>query len=442
MQLKNFYLTNKFFRFLALGILLVALGFLYAWISLIGFVCIIGVFIAVCIDYLWLFQSDDMLDISRNLQERMNLGDENQVQLTVTNKSIKKIELELYEGFPTVMQAREKKWNLTIEPAKQTKVSYTFRPTKRGIVDFFDVVVLLQSLFGLAERRIVKSMQQQVAVYPSFLQLKKYDLMVFQQKSNYQGIKRIRKLGSSTEFEQINPYVQGNDIRSINWKATSRRSELMVNLYQDDKAQSVYSIIDKGRPMQLQFKEMTILDYAINSTLVLSNIVLKKGDRAGLITFSNTINPTLLADRKFGQLQRIQNMLYNETTDYKESNYEKLYQHIKNTVPSRALCMLYTNFESTYALQRVLPQLKALNSKYVLVVVLFQNTEIEETVFSHIPDLEHITKGIVAEKMASVKWNIVTELRKNGIRALLTRPDELNVQVINSYLELKAKSVI
>jgi len=87
------------------------------------------------------------------------------------------------------------------------------------------------------------------------------------------------------EFEQIKEYVQGDDIRTLNWKATAKRNSLMVNQFQDEKSQSVYMLIDKGRVMRMPFNGMSLLDYALNATLVLSNVILKNKTKRACFLF-------------------------------------------------------------------------------------------------------------------------------------------------------------
>ena len=119
--------------------------------------------------------------------------------------------------------------------------------------------------------------------------MKNFELKAFDRVSYSTGIKQIRRVGHSYEFEQIKNYVRGDDFRSINWKASSRRATLMVNQYQDERAQQVYSIIDKSRAMRMPFDGLSLMDYAINTSLVISNVALAKHDRAGLLTFSDVI---------------------------------------------------------------------------------------------------------------------------------------------------------
>ncbi|MEZ5147726.1 MAG: DUF58 domain-containing protein [Bacteroidales bacterium] len=126
-------------------------------------------------------------------------------------------------------------------------------------------------------------------------------------------------MGYNKEFEQIKDFEEGDEIKSINWKASARRHKLMVNQYQDERAQHIYCAIDMGRSMKMPFNEMTLLDYAINASLTLSQVVLKNNDRIGLITYADTIHSVVPSDRKNTQLTQILETLYNQETQFNES---------------------------------------------------------------------------------------------------------------------------
>ena len=139
--------------------------------------------------------------------------------------------------------------------------------------------------------------------------MRKYELMAISNRLVELGIKKIRKIGHNLEMESIKEYVVGDDYRTINWKATARKGELMVNNYQDEKSQQVYSLVDKSRVMQMPFEGMSLLDYAINASLVISNIAVKKEDKAGLITFQHKIGTLLPASSRNNQVQLIMQAL-------------------------------------------------------------------------------------------------------------------------------------
>ena len=439
---RSLHITRFFFILLSAVVILFVAAAAWNWLFYAGIVaaaCLGGFLI---LDIILTFSIRKPVEVSRNMARILNLGDENTVELTIENTTNQPINLLFYEGFPVEMQMRNAERHFFLLSGDKKRFSYNFKPKTRGDFHFGNVEIFISSILFLCKRHLVFELEQTVQVYPSVLQMKQYELKVFHQQTQAQGIKKIRRLGHNNEFEQIKNYVQGDEVRTVNWKAPSKKSELMVNQYQEERSQFVYSVIDKSRNMQMQFEGMTMLDYAVNSTLVFSNIAIKKGDKAGLITFSDKIGTQLLAERNAGQLRRILNLLYNQKTHFREASYELLYESIHQTVKTRSLLMLYTNFESEFAMRRALPTLRRLNQKHVLVLVFFQNNEMEELAYQRIDNVENIYQATVAEKLINLKVNIARELKQHGIQTLLTRPEDLSVATINKYLELKAKGVI
>jgi len=439
---KNIYLTKWFFAAFVAVILLYVLAFSIPELEFTANVVLASLVGLTCIDALLVFSSKEPIIIERKLNSRLNLGDENHVVLTIKNNTPQPINFSIIEGFPVEMQVRATVFKGIVGSDNSKEFRYTFVPKRRGEFEFGDVFVIIRSMFFLASRRIDYPLEETVHVYPSVLQMKQYELQVFHQQKTSSGIKKIRRLGNNSEFEQIKNYVQGDELKTINWKATSRRNELMVNQYQEEKSQNIYCIIDKSRNMQMEFDGLSMLDYSINSSLVFSNIALKKGDKAGLITYSDKIGTMLAAERSGGQMRRIQEALYNQKTQYKESNFELLYNSIRRTVKSRSLLVLFTNFETEFAMRRAMPYLRKLNQKHVLMVVFFQNSELQELAFQPSKTIHEVYQSAVAERMISIKSKVARELRQNGIQTVLTLPEELSINTINKYLELKAKGAI
>ena len=216
----------------------------------------------------------------------------------------------------------------------------------------------------------------------------------------------------------------------------------MVNQYEDEKSQQVYCIIDKSRVMRMPFGGLTLMDHSINAALVMSNIILQKKDKAGLLTFSDKLGSTLAADNTPNQLGRILHELYREKEGKGEASYELLYYAVRRLVRGRSLLLLFTNFESSFALERVLPTLRKINNMHVLVVVFFVNTEIEEFAKKEAQTTEDIYNQTIAQKFNDEKMGMMQKLRQYGIQTILTRPEDLNINTINKYLQLKSRGVI
>ncbi|MDA9275021.1 DUF58 domain-containing protein [Crocinitomicaceae bacterium] len=440
--IKNIHLTRWFFALFSGVIILYIVAYSVPVMEFIANVVLASLIGLTAIDALLVFTSVNPIVVTRDVNARLNLGDDNKVVLTVRNTTPQPINFSLIEGYPVEMQDRKTVLKGTLLPEKEKVFEYQYDASQRGKFEFGDVFIIIRSMFFMASRGVTIPLKQDVHVYPSVLQMKKYELLVFQQQKTSSGIKKIRRLGNNSEFEQIKNYVQGDDLKSINWKATSRRNELMVNQYQEEKSQSIYCIIDKSRNMQMDFDGLSLLDYSINSSLVFSNIALRKGDKAGLITYSDKIGTLLAAEKSAGQMRRIHESLYNQKTQFKESNFEILYQSIRQTIRSRSLLVLFTNFETEFSMRRAIPMLRRLNQKHVLVVVFFQNSELQEIAYQPSKNIKEVYTSVVAERMISLKSKIARELRQNGIQTVLTIPSELSVNTINKYLELKAKGSI
>ncbi|MFN8343401.1 MAG: DUF58 domain-containing protein [Spirosomataceae bacterium] len=439
---RNLYISNLFWGVLIGIISLFMLAYVFP--VLFGFAKLLTAVAALLVlaDSLLLFRPKEGFFARREVADRLSNGDLNPAAIYLENRYLFKTAVEVIDEIPYQFQKRDVLFKTQLVPNETQLLRYELRPVKRGEYSFGAVNVFVKSPIGLLKRRYQFSEDKMVAVYPSYLQMRQYELMAISNRLTASGIKRMRRLGHSMEFEQIRPYVQGDDIRTLNWKATARRNDLMVNAFQDERSQSVYCLIDKGRVMRSPFEGLTLLDYAINATLVLSNIALIKQDKAGLITFSEVIGQVLPADRKAGQMQKILETLYKQRTRYLESDYETLYTHVKTHVRQRSLLLLFTNFETVNAMRRQLPYLRRLAKTHLLIVVFFENTETAQLLRTPAENTEDIYLKTIAERFYYEKRRIVKELEQYGIQSILTAPQDLNANTVNKYLELKARGMV
>ena len=433
------FLTTRFYLVVGVCIVLFIVSFFYTPLLIVPKICWYVIVILLLIDYLFLFVMGKMPRVKRITAERFSNSDENKVTLQVANMMAFELDLEIIDELPVQFQKRD--WVLYQHFAafQQKNIAYSLRPTERGEYDFGNIIVYVKSMLGLLMRRHAIAAEVMVPVYPSFMQLRKYELLSKTTIQSEHGNTRMRKIGHSMEFEQIKEYVRGDDIRTINWKATARRSSLMINNYTEEKSQQVYCIIDKGRLMKMPFGNLSLLDYAINSTLVLSNVCLQKLDKVGLITFADKIGTILAADRKPIQRANILQLLYNQETQFLESDYEMLYLQIRSRIKQRSLLILFANFESLSGLKRQLNYLRSIAKHHLLLVIFFENTELKQLSLMHAANVEEVYVKTIAEKFAFEKRLIVKELSKHGILSILTTPENLTVSTINKYLELKAR---
>lgn len=380
----------------------------------------------------------------RECNERFSNGDENPVTIHIESDYNRPLLLEVIDEIPVQFQRRNICFHTDIAPQSHTVINYQLKPTTRGTYGFGRIRIFAMTRLQLVQRRFTCGNPKSVKVYPSYLMLRQYELLAMSNNLHEMGLKRIRRIGHNTDFEQIKDYVSGDDYRTINWRATARRSlsglRLMVNQYQEERSQPVYNVIDKGRMMQQAFAGMTLLDYAINAALVLSYVAIRKDDRAGLITFCDQFETFISASRQPGHIRRLQEALYAEQTKFGESDFSALHVGLSHHVSRRSLLVLYTAFTGIISLRRQLPYLRQLAMRHRLLIVFFEDEELKDiNKGQRSLNTEQYYQQVIAEKFTYEQRLITQELRHYGILSLLTTPRQLSVDVINKYLEIKAR---
>ncbi|NDV83065.1 DUF58 domain-containing protein [Bacteroides sp. 51] len=437
------FLTRRFYLCSALIIFILCGGFLWESLFLMGQLALL-VFVLVVISEGWMLYRTKGITATRRCAERFSNGDDNLVRIRIESRYPFAVQLRVIDEIPVVFQVRDINFKLSLGSAASGKtVEYKLRPTRRGEYGFGRIRVFASTSLGLMERRFTCGEAETIKVYPSYLMLHRYELMAMSNNLTEFGIKKIRRIGHNTEFEQIKEYVKGDDYRTINWKASARRHALMVNVYQDERSQQIYNVIDKGRMMQQAFKGMTLLDYAINASLVLSYVAIHKEDKAGLVTFNEHFDTFLPASRQSGQMQMLLEGLYKQQTSFGETDYSSLCVHLGKLVNKRSFLILYTNFDNMGSMNRQLPYLQQLNRQHRLLVVFFEDAELKKLISRHDQkDTEGYYQQVISEKFAFEKRLIVNTLKQHGIYSLLTTPENLSIDVINKYLEMKSRQLL
>ena len=439
---KDTYLTGRFFTCLLLGIFALVMAYVFPLLLIWVAGALLMYAVMVLLELIALYRYKQGFEASRVVSDKLSNGEENPVRVEVRNRYPVGVHCRLIDEIPVEFQNRHISFSLNMMPGEQQGINYTLRPTKRGAYGFGKVRAFISTRLSLVERRYSFDLEREVAVYPSFMMMHRYELMAYGNYHPENGAIRTRALGGNMAFEQIKPYVVGDDPRTVNWKATAKHNHLMVNTYTEERSQQIYCLVDKGRTMQSPFNGMTMLDHAINTILTLSNVILKKGDRAGLITFSNTSRNCVKADNRVGQLNRISEFLYRLETHYQESDFEKLYISVVRQIPTRSLLILFTNFDTVTGMQRHLSALRRLASRHLVLIVLFENSELNKALERPVRGVNDVFFETIASGFSMEKRQMVRELSQMGIRVILSKPVALTVNSINSYLDLKERKLI
>ena len=436
------FLTKRFYIIGIVVILLFISGYILPAVFIAGQVILALFLIAVIADFAMLWSRKKAAVAERYCAPRFSNGDDNSVRIVVESYYRFDVKIDIIDEIPVEFQRRDVLFKTIIKAGEQKTIQYKLRPVRRGEYNFGRLLLYITTKPGLVIRRIKCTASMDIAVYPSYIMLHQYEFLAIHNNLTELGIKKIRRIGNNTEFEYIKEYIKGDDFRTINWKASARRHFPMVNVYQDERSQQIYNIIDKGRIMQNSFRGMTLLDYAINASLVLSFVAIRKDDKAGLVTFAEDFETFIPASKQVGQMQQILDSLYRQQTTFGESDYSSLYVHLNKYINKRSLFIIYTNFDTIIGMERQLEYLRQLARRHVVLVVFFEDTEMKEFAAKRPVSIEGYYQQVISDKFIFEKHHVIARLRQHGIYSLLTEPDVLSVNVINKYLEMKARGTI
>ncbi|GAB3510717.1 DUF58 domain-containing protein [Emticicia fontis] len=440
---KSFYLTPRTFIVLGICIALFCIGLVLNLSFVIGQLLLFLLILAIIVETILLYSKSQLINSRRILPNRLSNGDQNPIELQIKNNSAMNLALTIYEDLPDLLQLRIWKIVVKLEKATTQTFIYEVRPTLRGIYTWQHTNILCSTnSLGLVARKMTFEEMVSVNCYPSFEQFKKLPLNALVNSFSETSTTNIRKIGQSLEFEQIKDYVNGDNYRHINWKASAKQGRLMLNQYQAERSQDIYMVLDMGRSMKMPFNQQTLLDYAINGSIALTRSILDVKDKAGLVTFSSKNCTYLPARSEYKQFGTINDMLYNLTTDFLESDFERLYKFVRFKIRQRSLLIIFTNFDSINSLKRNLKYLKAIAQYHLVLVVFFENSEIVEFVNQPATHLRDIYSNTIGKHFLSQNQLILKELLKAGIQGLLTQPHLLSIETINKYIQIKRKQMI
>lgn len=440
--LEQLFLTKRLFYLLLGVVVLFVLSYVIEPLYDVAWLAFFALFFFLFSEIFFLFASKRRIVVARVVPEKLSNGDENTIFIHLENQFRWKLYVHVIDELPIQFQSRDFGHDMSLNPGSNNRFHYIVRPLLRGVYEFGYVHVFASTILGLVQRRFSSGNQQTSKCYPAFLTLRNMDIRAIANEQLVLGSRKIRRIGSSMEFEQIKDYVIGDDIRNINWKSAAKRGQLMVNQYQDEKCQDIYAAIDTGRTMEMPFNGLSLLDYSINASLMMLSLALAKHDRAGIFTFGKKIDNLLIAEKRPMQLQKIMEGLYGIDTKFEESSFSTLYAQLKRRISQRSLVVLFTNFESMDGLQRNLPFLVGIAKQHLLLVVFFKNDEISKIAGQEAGSIDEMADKIIAGKIEYDKRVMVHELSRNGILSLLTTPETLNIEVMNKYLEVKANGRI
>lgn len=427
--------TKRFLILLSIGIIpLIFVGISRLFIYLtIGYDLLL---VGLALGDFFMSPSENFLTLHRRHEKRLSLGTENTIWIDVRNRSRVDVRIEVKDEYPYQFDAKNPFLRARLLPYSKATLKYTLIPNHRGSYQFGSINYRYSSPLGLVKKQKKHKSAEEIKVYPSLLDVRKYELTHKRSHLIETGIKRSFLRGQGTDFESLREYVPDDDIRWIDWKNTAKYDRPISKNYQTERVQNLLLLIDAGRMMATRIGSLTKLDHAVNASLILGYIATHQGDRVGILPFSDEIISFLPPTK---QLNHIMEALYPIEAKLCEPNYRGVRRFISLNHRKRSLIVVFTDLSDTQSSSSLFSCISALSRHHLTLVVALNDPQLIETAQLIPPDsLAAYEKG-VANSILLEREQILSRLLKKGALTLDVSVERLSVAVINKYLEVKSK---
>lgn len=395
----------------------------------------IALLLAIVVDAVDIFQHPK-LSIAREVPHNLAINCWHGVTLQIGNISRRRYRLRVYDHHPDSFHIEGLPLELSLVADSKIAASYRVRPQRRGNAQFTKVEVEVLSAFRLWRRSYAFALPQAVKVYPNFSEVTKYALLATDNRLSQMGVKHRQRRGGGKEFHQLREYRDGDDIRSIDWKASSRQRKLIAREYQDERDQQVLFMVDCGRRMRAEDGDIKHFDQALNAMLLLSYVALRQGDSVGFMTFAG--EERWFPPRK-GQkvVNGMLNRLYDLDVTLQSADYESAAKELLARQRKRALVILITNVRDEDQAE-IATAIRLLRTRHLVLLANLREAVLDQLLDTPVADFESALGFAASSAYLEERRQAHRRLGRLGAIALDVTASQLPIGVVNQYLDIKS----
>lgn len=382
------------------------------------------------------------LQVTRSVADRLSLGEAEPVELRLRNYARRRVRVTVLDTPPPTWETGPVERTVVLGPGEEATLGYETTPTARGRFRFGDLHLRVEHWPGLAVRQIRVPAAQEVRVYPDLREVTRYELLARRARLEGHGIHRSRFAGRGSEFERIREYTPDDEYRHVDWKATARRHRPMSRVYEVERSQNVFLVVDAGRMMAGRIGPLSKLDYAINAALMLAHVALKSGDRVGLMIVSDEVDAYLPLGKSPNHFRRLIDMLYGVEARLCHVDYRGALEQISLRCKRRALVVFFTDLVDEDTSAELVQYLRLLRPVHLPLCVTLQDQGVVAASRRVTDTAEAMYERTVALDLLGERRRVLDSLQKLGSLVLDAAPSDLSVGVVNRYLELKQRQLL
>ncbi len=382
------------------------------------------------------------IHIQRTMQRVASLGNRHQVEVNVDHTGPRTIVLDLADDAADGLKIEPPSHHLVLAPGKRTTVEHFITPHRRGAFELEKVFTQLYSRLELWKRQHAFASHNSLHVYPDIKQISEYALLARTNRLSQIGVRRTRRPGQDNDFERLRDYQRDDNYRHIDWRSTARRQKLTVKQFQTDQSQRVLFLLDCGRMMTNEYERLSLLDYALNSVLMLSYVALDQGDSVGMLCFSDQIHTYVPPAGGKGQMNRILHAGFNQFPGLVQSRFDEAFLYLSKHCRRRSLVVLVTNVIDQVNAQQIQNYMGNLIGCHLPLLVLLRDHRIFEAADHPNPDAAVLYRSAAACQLLVWRHHVLQRMKARGGLSLDVFPEDMTSPLVNQYLEIKARHLL
>jgi len=432
--------TKRLWAVLALGILVAAFG---AWVGAVylGLLFDVAIFIVAFLTFRLAPNGQD-LHLKRRFDAVLSVRVPNRVDLRLTNDGVQDVQFVMRDEVPERCVADGNQIGVTLRAGAQKEFHYMVTPKERGDDQFQGTFLRIACPLGLVEKQVRLQTEEPVRVYPNVLALKEFDLLKQQGRLREIGIRRSRMRGLGTEFESLREYSEGDDYRKIDWKATARKSKLVVRQYEQERNQVVIVVVDIGRHMLAEVNGVRKLDHVLDALLMLVNAAAVAGDQIGLLVYADTVRRYIPPAKGRSQVGFIIDAIHDLIAEPVESDGAAAFSYLGQRWKRRSLMVAFTDVLDKDRAKDVSSSLGPLSRRHLTLLARVGDPRLREVLDKPVSDVESMYQKTAARMVKADAHEAQMVLENSGIHTLEAEPQELAAALVSYYFMVKEQALL
>ncbi len=379
--------------------------------------------------------------VQRQLGSKLPLSRWSEVRLSLQHSGRHPCRVGVFDHVPAGIGCDSFPRTVTLQPGYSSELSYRLRPLQRGHFRFSACELQLPSPLGLWQDRRLLELTSETRVYPDFARLHGAELMAVDDWLSQLGVRQQPRRGLGTEFHQLREFRDGDVLRQIDWKATSRKRTPIVREYQDERDQQIIFLLDCGRRMRSQDGELAHFDHALNASLLLAYVALRQGDAVGLGTFASAQPRFLPPAKGSAQLGALLNTVYDLQSTQQPADYATAISQLLARQKRRALVVLISNLRDDED-EELLASLKRLGRQHLVLLASLREEVLDRLRRQPVEGFDQALTYCGTIGYLNARNNLHERLLAHGVPLLDVRPSELGPELVSRYLAWKKAGVL